>query len=1190
MSVQNVHSDAVRSDPDYRDISAGSGALDSGVDTLHLLEPGHSDGPDYQQSSGEVLFTRYKETQDPQDLGAALEAYQGTVDITPNDDSQKLNILRGLTTCLQARYQHLADLKDLQAGIQKSQEVLTLTPAGHPYRAESVEMLAIFSRARYQRLGDLEDLETALQNFQEAADLTPTGHHIKARRIWNRACCYVDKYQQLGDLKNLDSALQKFQEGMEHASEGHPDLGQVMVNLGDCFRLRYQWGGDSDINDLEAALQKYQEAVKLITEADSDLLPQLMWDIAWCLEYQYHLQGDINDLQSALEGYQKALDRTPEGHPNTAGLLRSLGICFRERYQCQGNLEDLEAALHKFQDSKKLIPEGHPDAVDLMWNLSLCFGSRYQRLGDLQDLEVALQKAQEAVNLTPEEHCNRPKFLETLAITFQARHQRLGDLNDLEAALENSQQAQALTSEWNPDLARLIQDLELAYTNRYWQQGNPHDLQAALQKFQEQVERNPDEEPDTEGIIKDLLTSFGPRYREVSDLKDLDATLQKHQQEVELAPKGHPERPRLIQDLASYFRDRYSRLGNHKDLEAALQRYQEAAELTPEGSPHLPQIIRDLARCFEDRYHRLDDNQDLEYSLQKLQYALTLTPEGHPDKTVLHQAIAMSLTHRYHKFRDPNDLQAVHSHYSESFNSSPATPESSWRAALHWASFAEKSEPSYCLSAYSAAFKLLPDILWIGHSVLVRRAALRRITIGPSTSMALRSCISLFKLTAAVELMEQGIATIFQQTLQLKTDVDKLPAAQAANFRRLSSKLYRGTLTDPIEVMNIVNQRNELLAEIRQQPSLTSFLLPAPYTALRQASQGGPVVILNSHKNACDALIILNPTSEPVHVPLPLVKFDLLESHQASLRDLLRRCNVRTRELSASTRLFGRQERFNFKTTEQSFADLLSWLWTCVAAPIYQVLESNGIYSGRMWWLPTGGFNRLPLHACPPNDQFIHSYTPTLGSLLHAYERGPSGTEPKVGVVGVTHTGSRHLNYLQGVQLEVEKMVSIINQPQVLQGQGATPDAVKQQLQDCSWVHLACHGKQDLIDPTQSHLLLYGGILELETILRMPLPNAEFVFLAACQTAMGDSELVNESFHLGGGFIAAGFRGAVGTLWSMSDQDGPLVAEIVYSHLFRNGRRPQASDAAEALHMAVRELKKQKVPFERWIPFIHMGV
>jgi CHAT domain-containing protein len=151
-------------------------------------------------------------------------------------------------------------------------------------------------------------------------------------------------------------------------------------------------------------------------------------------------------------------------------------------------------------------------------------------------------------------------------------------------------------------------------------------------------------------------------------------------------------------------------------------------------------------------------------------------------------------------------------------------------------------------------------------------------------------------------------------------------------------------------------------------------------------------------------------------------------------------------------------------------------------------------------------------------------------------------------------------------------------------------EAVTEQLENSSWVHLACHGKQDQFYPPQSYLQLYGGTLELETIMRMPLAKAEFVFLAACQTAMGDSQLVNESFHLGGGFIAAGFKGAIGTMWSMRDADGPLLAENVYTDLFQKGQRPLASNAAKALQRAVRKIREAGVPCQRWVPFIHMGI
>jgi CHAT domain-containing protein len=215
-----------------------------------------------------------------------------------------------------------------------------------------------------------------------------------------------------------------------------------------------------------------------------------------------------------------------------------------------------------------------------------------------------------------------------------------------------------------------------------------------------------------------------------------------------------------------------------------------------------------------------------------------------------------------------------------------------------------------------------------------------------------------------------------------------------------------------------------------------------------------------------------------------------------------------------------------------------------------------------------------------------------LESLLEAYNRKPSNSADKFAVVGVTYTDPGGRNYLRGVEQEVQKICSVARNPNLvcLEGRNATPDAVKLQLHNCSWVHLACHGTQDLHEPTKSRLMLYEGDLELETILRMPLSNAEFVFLAACQTAMGDAGLVNESFHLGGGFIAAGFRSAIGTLWSMNDQDGPLVAESFYTHLFHDSQEPQANDTAMALQISVTELKARNVPYARWIPFIHMGI
>ena len=61
----------------------------------------------------------------------------------------------------------------------------------------------------------------------------------------------------------------------------------------------------------------------------------------------------------------------------------------------------------------------------------------------------------------------------------------------------------------------------------------------------------------------------------------------------------------------------------------------------------------------------------------------------------------------------------------------------------------------------------------------------------------------------------------------------------------------------------------------------------------------------------------------------------------------------------------------------------------------------------------------------------------------------------------------------------------------------------------------------------------------------------------------------------------------------IKDEDAPHVADIFYKYLFRKGKGslPDATEAAYALHLAVKSLRAdKKAGFERWIPFIHLGM
>jgi CHAT domain-containing protein len=220
----------------------------------------------------------------------------------------------------------------------------------------------------------------------------------------------------------------------------------------------------------------------------------------------------------------------------------------------------------------------------------------------------------------------------------------------------------------------------------------------------------------------------------------------------------------------------------------------------------------------------------------------------------------------------------------------------------------------------------------------------------------------------------------------------------------------------------------------------------------------------------------------------------------------------------------------------------------------------------------------------------ISSYTPTLSTLLRpansVIESGfqlLSVIQPSApGATGIPNT-KKELDCLQ------RRLVS--RQHVVLEGAEGTKRQVIKGMEDCNWLHLACHGVQKPEEPTKSALILEDGHLTLEELIKLRLPQAEFAFLSACQTTTGDERLSEEAVHIAGGMLLAGYRGVVATMWSIQDDLAPEVADEFYAHIMQDIQRPSSGEAAEALHISVQKLRKKKnVPLIEWIPFVHLGV
>ena len=138
-----------------------------------------------------------------------------------------------------------------------------------------------------------------------------------------------------------------------------------------------------------------------------------------------------------------------------------------------------------------------------------------------------------------------------------------------------------------------------------------------------------------------------------------------------------------------------------------------------------------------------------------------------------------------------------------------------------------------------------------------------------------------------------------------------------------------------------------------------------------------------------------------------------------------------------------------------------------------------------------------------------------------------------------------------------------------------------------SWVHFVCHGHSG---NNPSFKLHGGNDLTLFDLIQVKFPNAELAFLSTCHSAEGDFITSDETIHLAAAFQFCGFRSVIGTLWKMDDRDGPIVSTEFYKYMFyKPGNKTDFRLSAEALNSAIRVLRKSKVPFKRWIPFVHIG-
>ncbi|KAG1873964.1 CHAT domain-containing protein [Suillus subluteus] len=967
------------------------------------------------------------------------------------------------------------------------------------------------------------------------------------------------KYVTSENVSHLNAAVEHFQLVLDQCPVSHPDHAAALANLAyPCLQGYIR----KDIQDIDTTTSLFRDALVLRPQRHPDH-PLTLYYLTEALTWRHNKKSTAADIREAAQLYRGLLPLCPEGT-----YLRSIatgpnGVDYVISVCNNLPIDTSDEGIHLRRVVFELCPLGHQLRPSALHWLAQAVEVRFQQCGSIDDIYEAIQLRREVVFLCPEGHADRDSYLNNLALSLESRFIHQGKLNDLEEAISLHEEVLRLRP--------------VGHKYRYFSLGN---------------------------LGGTLIIRFNKR----DDIDDITRAISLCREALALCPPGHLRHDTILNNnLALALNTRYTKLHVSEDLNEAIDRYRESLRLKQHDDPERHVTLRNLSSALCSRFIQTQENEDVEEAITLCQESLADLSLLHPDRHHSYCRLREAYMSRYCVQCEPADLAlAVENFRLASRHPTQGFPERIMEAIV-WARHAEVYQHESALEAYMTFFELLDAHLATRSSTIPRREAAAAFHCARSLPVDAASCATRRNnLRHAVELVEQGRGQQWSLASRLKTPVEDLESANptlAHKYLELSKHVSNAahssaTITDgaaadraATEYRRLTRQWEAAVAEIRDLRSFSRFLLPLSYEDLQAAARQGPVIILIASQYLCSAIIV--PTSgDPRHVPLPSVALAEL----TNLKDRFARA-IR----HAST--------MGPKVPRNDLIVLLRTVWDEIMLPIVNVLQHDlklTFYS-RIWLCPTAAFTSIPLHAAHPfrtnpdrskepclEDLYICSYTPTLSALVRSRQLMKKPVTPSFVTIGQGQPGTGKGKALLAVDSELElvhKLVPATANRTTISGDAATRTNALEALEQNTWVHLACHGKQDRTQPYNSHFVMKDEHLTLLDIMDRDIPHAEFAFLSACHTAVGDEETPDEVIHLAAGLQFSGFKSVVGTLWEVDDAVAKYVVEAFYKYMFKDSEDGvmDCTKAAWALNCATHAVKT-KVPLEQRMVFIHIGV
>ena len=230
--------------------------------------------------------------------------------------------------------------------------------------------------------------------------------------------------------------------------------------------------------------------------------------------------------------------------------------------------------------------------------------------------------------------------------------------------------------------------------------------------------------------------------------------------------------------------------------------------------------------------------------------------------------------------------------------------------------------------------------------------------------------------------------------------------------------------------------------------------------------------------------------------------------------------------------------------------------------------------------VPVGATHYVPFHALFDGENYliesreiVHAPSATVWQILASKRQRKSGNALLIGYADAS---------IPLVNREIESLREIFPNAESYTGEQANIAAFMENAPYFDVLHLACHGQFRPESPLFSSLHLADGRLTVRDVSALKL-KAELVTLSACETGIHKIFAGEEILGLARGFLSAGAKSLLLSLWTVSDEATIQLMQTFYE------QRQTGKSSAKSLQIAQKGFIECSVHPYFWSPFVLIG-